>query len=48
MKVILLKNVEGIGKKGEIKNAADGHAYIRCNYFNVGGCWSYIIYSDGY
>lgn len=26
MKVILLKNVEGIGKKGEIKNAADGHA----------------------
>jgi len=26
MKVILLKNVEGVGKKGEIKNAADGHA----------------------
>jgi large subunit ribosomal protein L9 len=26
MKVILLKNVEGIGKKGEIRNAADGHA----------------------
>lgn len=26
MKIILLKNVEGIGKKGETKNAADGHA----------------------